>query len=267
MKLEDISRFFDEHGKLLGVLVFTLLIVSMSGFFMGMRQTDRELQGYRAPVEVEETVSAEHPPAPRYAEIPDSELKVNRDWHFDLTQLQARGRMPDTVEPLDAEELAEVMVQRGEKRAFDGAPPMIPHEIDQRRMASCMSCHGPDSTVQISSLIPSEISHPYFSNCTQCHVPVDGLRQLAEPERSRLVVDNRFDGLGMIGVGTRAYPGAPPTIPHALWMRQNCAACHGPGRENAIRTSHPTRGNCLQCHAPNGALDNRERIPMAAPAP
>ena len=44
-------------------------------------------------------------------------------------------------------------------------------------------------------------------------------------------------------------------------MRQNCMACHGPGREQAIRTSHPERQNCLQCHAPNAVFDNRESYP------
>ena len=267
MKFSDVEDYFRHHSKLLGVLVFILGIVAMSGFFMGMRETDTEVAGYRKPVEVVPTASEEFPPAPKYEDIQDSDMLANKHWQFDFTNLKSRDAMPDTAEPLNADQLVAILKQRGERRAYDGAPPVIPHEIDQQRAEACMTCHGPDSRIQIGGVIPSQISHPYFSNCTQCHVPADGLRRFTEEERSRLVVENDFQGLVMAGQGTRAYVGAPPTIPHALWMRQNCVACHGPGRQNAIQTSHPTRGNCLQCHAPNAKLDNRERYPILPPAP
>lgn len=266
MKLEEIEDYVREHGKLVGVLVFILGIVSMSGFFMGMRQTDREVTSYRQPVEVEEYRSEQYPPAPKYGDIQDSGMLANAHWKFDMSMLPDREQMPEVAQPLDADELEAVLKERTDRRAFDGAPPTIPHEIPQHSSASCMTCHGPDSKVQISGIVPSQISHPYFANCTQCHVPADGLRQFTEEERSRLVVDNDFNGLLMVGEGTRAFKGAPPTVPHPLWMRQNCMSCHGPGRQNAIRTSHPTRGNCLQCHAPNGELDNRERLPWVSPS-
>jgi len=267
MKLTELENYFREHGKLVGVLVFILGIVSLSGFFMGMRQTDKEVGVYRQPTDIAEYHSDQYPPAPKYSDIQDSGMLANADWNFDLSSLRERGKMPETAEPLDADELATILKERAERRAFDGAPPTIPHEIPQHSSASCMTCHGADSTVQVGGVIPSQISHPYFSNCTQCHVPADGLRQFTEDERSRLVVENDFSGLLMMGEGTRAFVGAPPTIPHPLWMRQNCMSCHGPGRQHAIRTSHPTRGNCLQCHAPNGALDNRERLPWTPPSP
>jgi cytochrome c-type protein NapB len=109
------------------------------------------------------------------------------------------------------------------------------------------------------------MSHPQYSNCTQCHVPADGLRSLTEDER--LFVANSFEGLGAPGRGSRAYPGAPPTVPHGVFMRQNCMSCHGPDRPNAILSSHPERQNCLQCHAPDATLDNRERLMGGAPPP
>lgn len=261
MKFSDLEDYFQHHRKLLGVLVFILGIVAMSGFFMGMRETDSEVASYRQPVEMADVANTEYPPAPKYGEIQDSEILANKHWHFDFSSLKARAEMPDTAEPLDEDELASILKERSQRRAYDGAPPVIPHEIDQRRAESCMTCHGPESEVQIAGLIPSQISHPYFANCTQCHVPADGLRRLTADKHSRLWVENDFQGLVMAGQSTRAYVGAPPTVPHPLWMRQNCVSCHGPGRQNAIRTSHPTRGNCLQCHAPNGAMDNRERLP------
>lgn len=62
----------------------------------------------------------------------------------------------------------------------------------------------------------------------------------------------------------RAYPGAPPAIPHGLTeseMRdQNCKTCHERGgfvpRFSAYApvTPHPEMVSCLQCHAPKDAL-------------
>ena len=62
----------------------------------------------------------------------------------------------------------------------------------------------------------------------------------------------------------RAYPGAPPPIPHGLTAAelrdQNCKTCHERGgyvpRFSAYApvTPHPEMVSCLQCHAPNDAL-------------
>jgi cytochrome c-type protein NapB len=68
----------------------------------------------------------------------------------------------------------------------------------------------------------------------------------------------------------RAYPGAPPRIPHGLTpveFRENaCKACHERGgfsvRFNAYVpvTPHPEMGACLQCHVGDATL-------MAIPLP
>jgi nitrate reductase (cytochrome), electron transfer subunit len=59
--------------------------------------------------------------------------------------------------------------------------------------------------------------------------------------------------------GLRAYPGAPPRIPHGLSPEEfrgaTCNACHESGGYSARFgayapiTPHPEFGNCLQCHA------------------
>jgi cytochrome c-type protein NapB len=78
--------------------------------------------------------------------------------------------------------------------------------------------------------------------CRQCHVFVTS---------EAVLVDNAFIGLPQnLRWGERATPGAPPTIPHRLLMRERCVACHaGPGARDDIRTSHPERARCRQCHA------------------
>jgi cytochrome c-type protein NapB len=62
----------------------------------------------------------------------------------------------------------------------------------------------------------------------------------------------------------RAYPGAPPRIPHALtpleFRTGTCTACHehgGYSRRFAAYvpvTPHAERGTCLQCHVGDGAV-------------
>jgi cytochrome c-type protein NapB len=61
--------------------------------------------------------------------------------------------------------------------------------------------------------------------------------------------------------GDRLYPQAPPVIPHGVFMREDCAACHEgvPGRPE-IRCSHPERMNCRQCHVLQVADFRPERL-------
>lgn len=264
MDSHDIEAYFQQHRRTLAVILLGVGMAAVSGVFVGMRQTVADT----APSDVEfpespNPVRGDLPPAPKYGEIPDADWLANQHWHFTLDNLPRveESRAPSTA--LTADQLAEVLMVRSERRAFSGAPPTVPHEISQMSSASCMACHDTGSDYVIGGTRPSAISHPYYANCTQCHVPADGLRSLTEEER--LVVESSFEGREAVGLGSRAYAGAPPTVPHALFMRQNCMSCHGPDRPNAIRSSHPDRQNCLQCHAPDASLDNRERIINSPP--
>lgn len=70
----------------------------------------------------------------------------------------------------------------------------------------------------------------------------------------------------------RAYPGAPPRIPHGLtkdeFRESRCNTCHRRGgyverfRSHAPITPHPELGGCLQCHAPD---DTRVGIDFPGP--
>ncbi len=135
-------------------------------------------------------------------------------------------------------------VGRATRRAYNGAPPVIPH--DSFGMA-CVSCHTGTGTAipNVGFAPPSPHDETpgmsAASNCKQCHV----FRQTEE-----LFVENRFVGMPQdLRRGSRLFNGAPPVIPHGILMRENCAACHsGPAARAELLCSHPERTNCRQCH-------------------
>jgi cytochrome c-type protein NapB len=147
--------------------------------------------------------------------------------------------------------------ERAARRAYDGAPPVVPHEDFGM---TCGACHDevgmPLEGVGFAPASPHDGTAQAYSTqrCRQCHVfsLVDGL-----------FVDNDFVGLAQdLRAGGRLYDGAPPTMPHKVLMRENCAACHtGPGARAEIATSHPERDRCTQCHV---AVTTQERFSSAA---
>ena len=135
---------------------------------------------------------------------------------------------------------------RAERRAFDGAPPVIPHE---KLGASCTACHS-KTGIQFGAMgfappMPHDVAEEMgkFSRCEQCHVYV---------QTQELFVENTFWGLRQdLRRGRRLNEHAPPVLPHPVFMRENCTACHtGPAAREEIRCTHPERLRCLQCHVP-----------------
>ena len=139
--------------------------------------------------------------------------------------------------------------ERALGRAYDGAPPTIPHDAT---IGSCVTCHDDDGTaiagVGVAPASPhgEAAASGAMRRCRQCHAPVEA------PEA---FVVSRFIGLAQgPWRGTRASLGAPPTIPHTLQLRGECLTCHaGPGARAEIRTTHPERVRCRQCHVPDTA--------------
>jgi cytochrome c-type protein NapB len=260
MDSHDVESYFRQHRKTLAVVFLMIGVLAVSGFFMGMQQTERQVTRDQLPAARKPAFAApaEIPDAPKYTEIVTAEWLANRDWQFTLADLPRAAAPVPGAAPASPAETAAAIERRRSLRAYDGAPPVVPHAIDSLRSTACMTCHSQGGDLVIAGKRPPEISHPWITNCTSCHVPADGLRQFTAAEESRLYVENEFLGKESAGKGSRAYATAPPTMPHAVWMRQNCMSCHGPGRDQAIRTSHPERRNCLQCHAPDAAFDNRE---------
>jgi len=195
-----------------------------------------------------------------YGQLDAAKLGPNSGWSSHLNQLQfvhppevAEGRLERKREALD---------QRAQRRAFDGAPPTIPHRIDQRSANSCLACHG--QGLKIDGILAPVMSHPTYRNCTQCHAPEGN--EMA-PTSPLAEVPNGFRGSVPAGDGgARAWPGAPPVMPHGTFMRESCNSCHGPMGMPGLRTTHPERQSCTQCHAPSATLEQRGHI-AAPPGP
>lgn len=140
------------------------------------------------------------------------------------------------------------------RRAFPGAPPVIPHPLlEDRSMGGkgCLGCHLDGGFVPPFKAYAPVTPHPGLLNCRQCHVP--------QKEEQAFAAGSKWEKISGPAVKQAAMPGAPPPIPHSLDMRGNCVACHGgAGAVAEIRTPHPERANCRQCHVPiqeTGAFD------------
>lgn len=138
---------------------------------------------------------------------------------------------------------------RAERRAFAGAPPVIPHAPQS---TDCTKCHT--ATGMEVPRLRFAPANPHgqttglsdSARCKQCHV----FRQT-----DAVFAASTFVPLVTVGLrGERAHAAAPPTMPHRAFMRENCLACHdGPSARPEIRCSHPERSRCQQCHvASNG---------------
>jgi nitrate reductase (cytochrome), electron transfer subunit len=133
------------------------------------------------------------------------------------------------------------------RRAFPGAPPVIPHPLlEDRSMGGkgCLGCHKDGGYVPAFKAHTPITPHPQYDNCRQCHVP--------QSKEVALFAASKFQRIQAPAIDGQSLPGGPPPIPHSLAMRENCLACHaGPGAVAEIRTPHPERTNCRQCHVPS----------------
>ena len=221
---------------------------------MGLLTSWRVAPALRRPARPEATASR-LPLAPTYA--------AERERHHDNRlrhpgNLRAMGAdRPAITDPspvVSDERWSAALAARSQRRAYDGAPPTIPHPIRQQDFPNCMTCHG--EGLRVGAQVAPAICHETHVSCVQCHVvsvdPIPG----ATPDGVIPFEDNSFAGLTPPLRGERAWVGAPPTIPHATNMRSNCGSCHGP-LALGLRTSHPWRQSCTQCHAPSAELNQR----------
>jgi cytochrome c-type protein NapB len=169
-------------------------------------------------------------------------------WGADSAKLAVVGAGPEG-------DRTAAVSDRAANRAYDGAPPTIPHPIRQNSTAECLACH--QDGLRVREGVASAMSHRELVSCTQCHV-VSGMPMPgpALPPDATFAF-NGFEGLRSPGAGSRAWSIAPPTIPHRTTMRERCMSCHGPAGRDALKTPHPDRQSCEQCHAPDATSDQR----------
>jgi len=238
----------------LGVLLPVVLGIAVIGFFSGTAPKEYDME---QPAEVPHVEHPEDIPQARtYRELRDSPRGNGSGWSEGVAA--ANSAMPAIVDAVELVDTAkdDALAHRAARRAYDGAPPTIPHKIRQGSAAECLACH--EDGLRMGQRRAPMRPHDAYTSCTQCHVtavtPMPGGYDLEVDPRN---VANSFDGLPSPVMGPRAWDIAPPEIPHTSQMRERCHSCHGVNGRDAIRSSHPWRQSCTQCHAPNAEKDRR----------
>ncbi len=242
--------------KFANLICFVVVVIAVTGYFVGLQSPmnpaaqgeDRDSKTENHILKTDdETLKPDVLLATHYSEMSDATKQRNASFRTSLAELN-RDFDPHAEVLITPEQKAFALALRDQNRAFNGAPPTIPHAIEQMSAQSCLACHG--EGFKSESLRISKMSHQFLANCTQCHVENSPSHMSAT-----LLRENTFLGLPAPSGGPRAYEGAPPMIPHSTWMRVNCTSCHGFASSQGIRTTHPWRKNCQQCHAPSSELD------------
>ena len=182
--------------------------------------------------------------------LSQSEAVVTSDPHRENTSLSNEEDVFKQIEMamefhgMSAIPSKKTLTQYHKNRAYDGAPPIIPHTVLNEEGIggnSCLQCHDKGGYVAQFDAFAPITPHPQYVNCKQCHVPA---------KTDKLFKLSSFARTAPVALGNSAMEGSPPIIPHTLQLRSNCLSCHGgPSAPKEIRVSHPERVNCRQCHA------------------
>lgn len=250
----------DSNGRVpkgaLQVAAAVVAGVAAIGFLTGT-QGEPENRAH-APLDVHhvETTDSGLTEAKPYWELRRTPRGQRSGWSEDVAKL--RERSPGLFDAFEPGDEKAALARRAALRAYDGAPPRIPHAVRQDSAPECLACH--QDGLRIGDRVAAAMSHEPYVSCTQCHVvdeaPMPGGADLEPDPRD---VTNSFVGMASPERGPRAWEIAPPQIPHRTFMRERCDACHGVDGPDAIRSSHPYRQSCTQCHAPAAEV---ERVPF-----
>ncbi len=108
-----------------------------------------------------------------------------------------------------------------------------------------------EKTIRVQSF-----SRAIQSKRNQQEAETGSIPATAYSQRGKAIA-NHFVGLAAPESGPRAFPGAPPQIPHATFMRTDCLSCHGDTSYRGLRTTHPWRRNCQQCETHSGSTRSK----------
>ena len=168
-------------------------------------------------------------------------------WIWPAGHAHAAANKAATVKPAPKPAttiVSESTAARAARRAYDGAPPTIPHEPMD---GACTSCHG-EEAMEVGDAVAPAFPHGKTaglsdaSRCTQCHV----YRK----------TDQKFRPTGFAGFpqdvnrhGERKTKKSAPFRPHRAFMREDCRVCHlGPGARPELVPKHGPRPKCELCH-------------------
>jgi cytochrome c-type protein NapB len=266
----NVDETTNRRGRFTTVFLFALIAFAMIGYVVGISDGVPKPDGVAVllpdglplskPIQRNDKVID----AINYSEIPKTAMGPTAAFEAKLASLPKQPAydlfkkiIPSAAEKAESDKI------RASRRAFNGAPPIIPHTVENTNDSACYACHS--NGAKMAGMKASVMSHEYLANCTQCHAPPPPV-PFKDADWS---VQSDFVGLPAPKAGERAFTGAPPTIPHSQWMREKCNACHGgPNGWAGMESTHPWRTNCTQCHAPSAVLDQAiptETIPMLPP--
>ncbi len=185
--------------------------------------------------------------APSYAELREGRRGKNAEMYVQAFESLRRAG-PDIMDPVEqsAEDRQRALAERAARRAYAGAPPVVPHAVQERAPGACLTCHGEGA--RIGEQRAPAMSHELYAACVQCHA-VERREPPPALQEPSVAVGSEFQGMREAGRGEVAWEGAPPVIPHSTLMRENCDSCHGRLGTHGIRTPHPYQQSCQQCHA------------------
>ncbi len=235
-------------GPALTLFLTGVVAIALVGFVVGVSHpVSVPTAGSSSPSALE---SSEGLPSVTYSELRQHPIGPNRDFQSWPVAFATADSLSTEPRPVTAASKRLALDERSERRAFNGAPPTIPHAVDATSSAACLGCHGGGAV--IGDRVARPIPHAAFENCQQCHAA-----ELDVFEKVPAFAHSSFEGLPEPTEGSRAWPGAPPVMPHSTQMREECIACHGPAGREGLRTSHPERKVCTQCHASSADLERR----------
>jgi cytochrome c-type protein NapB len=230
-----------KRALVLGLVV----VVSFVGFFVGINQFPASRELPHGDLDVD----GKAPAARTNLEL------ASQPWSSELAVWALRsGPAPDPVTPRDQQARLHALQARAERRAFEGAPPTVPHPVGDGSAHKCVACH--DSGGYIGAVRVPPASHSFRTLCTQCHVPADAAMPPLDGGPQAGKVESDFDPLRDAPSPYRWTAGAPPQTPHTPFMRERCDSCHGVYGRPGLQTSHPERKVCEQCHA-SAAVTNQ----------
>ena len=249
---------FDLSRASLYIFGAVILSVALIGFIRGTSSSDYDFETPTRAIATGAPSAEGVPVARSYAELRNSPRGEGSGFDADLQAwFSALPKRSDAVD-LTGSKAADLAI-RATRRAYDGAPPVIPHPVRQGTAAECRACH--EDGLRIADRQAPAYPHQRYDSCTQCHAMAEPntpwgttSEGLVEDPRA---VPNTFVGLDAPEEGPRWTGIAPPQIPHKTFMHERCDACHGVSGRNAMRSTHPDRQNCEQCHASQAELEWR----------